>query len=565
MGSGISLQSEISLDECRGLTGLRFNSRVYQTYASNVTNLLSLSTLEKLDKMEYDVCLAQMFILPSQPHNAKIQRICEAFRSNNIKTVSDSELALTDPTDASYSSLIETSQVVVIFMTAEYQKSYFALVDGKDSPYKLHYQVVNTLKDGDRILPVLLDAPEPALLDRSPWSGFRVDCVGESEVDDSIAALLSEIRRLIVPLSQWQMLEQEQDEPYPPQMSSDGFATSQNIATPDSALGTELAPTTVMAKAQTAFAEPPPPLPLPPQKSFSGKSTELPGHSDGITAVIVSREGDIFSASDDMSIRHWRQDNNRYQTVNTFSGHTKYVSCLALHTDDLLVSGSGDASLKVWVLSTGRCGGSLSGHTGGIRCAIKSGSNIVSGGEDDMLRVWNVAEDKLVKSIAGAEGYITCLVEIRSHIVAGGEAGLGKIRVYDLVAGSVQQVLVGHADCWVTGLAVTALGHLVSASEDCSLKVWRETAPIGEATVGEFVNTTTVPTPAVVRALAALPDGGLATGGDDGVTRVLYSSNDYSGAICELEGHQDAVTALCVSLNGDIISGSFDTFVRLWH
>jgi hypothetical protein len=97
-----------------------------------------------------------------------------------------------------------------------------------------------------------------------------------------------------------------------------------------------------------------------------------------------------------------------------------------------VVSASGDRTLKVWDLATGRAEATLAGHADSVTaCAVTpDGRRVVSASMDRTLKVW------------------------------------------DLASGRVEATLEGHASR-VTACAVTPDGRrVVSTSEDHTLKVW---------------------------------------------------------------------------------------------
>ena len=55
-------------------------------------------------------------------------------------------------------------------------------------------------------------------------------------------------------------------------------------------------------------------------------------------------------------------------------------------TDDLIVSGSTDRTIRVWNISTGICQHILYGHTSTVRCLALHGDIVVSGSRDATVR-----------------------------------------------------------------------------------------------------------------------------------------------------------------------------------
>ena len=58
------------------------------------------------------------------------------------------------------------------------------------------------------------------------------------------------------------------------------------------------------------------------------------------------------------------------------------------------MSASGDKTLKIWELATGKCVATLEGHSGGVRSVamFPDGRRVVSGSTDNTLKYWGVAK-----------------------------------------------------------------------------------------------------------------------------------------------------------------------------
>ena len=55
-------------------------------------------------------------------------------------------------------------------------------------------------------------------------------------------------------------------------------------------------------------------------------------------------------------------------------------------TDDLIVSGSTDRTIRVWNIATGACQHILYGHTSTVRCLALHSDIVVSGSRDATVR-----------------------------------------------------------------------------------------------------------------------------------------------------------------------------------
>ena len=83
----------------------------------------------------------------------------------------------------------------------------------------------------------------------------------------------------------------------------------------------------------------------------------------------------------------------KLRLLRTLSGHTNEIWTVAISADSqTLVSGSGDKTIKVWNLATGREVRTLTGHTGTVRSIAISpdGQALVSGSQDSTIKIWGV-------------------------------------------------------------------------------------------------------------------------------------------------------------------------------
>ena len=66
-----------------------------------------------------------------------------------------------------------------------------------------------------------------------------------------------------------------------------------------------------------------------------------------------------------------------------------------------VVSGSRDATLRVWDISDGECLHVLIGHVAAVRCVQYDGRLVVSGAYDYMVKVWNPEREECIHTLAG--------------------------------------------------------------------------------------------------------------------------------------------------------------------
>ena len=66
-----------------------------------------------------------------------------------------------------------------------------------------------------------------------------------------------------------------------------------------------------------------------------------------------------------------------------------------------VVSGSRDATLRVWDIETGQCLHVLMGHVAAVRCVQYDGRRVVSGAYDFMVKVWDPETETCLHTLQG--------------------------------------------------------------------------------------------------------------------------------------------------------------------
>ncbi|KAJ5742412.1 uncharacterized protein N7511_011431 [Penicillium nucicola] len=75
-------------------------------------------------------------------------------------------------------------------------------------------------------------------------------------------------------------------------------------------------------------------------------------------------------------------------SIKVFKGHRDSVMCLQFE-DNILMTGSYDATVKIWDTETGEELRTLRGHTAGVRCLQFDDTKLITGSLDRSIRVWN--------------------------------------------------------------------------------------------------------------------------------------------------------------------------------
>lgn len=136
-------------------------------------------------------------------------------------------------------------------------------------------------------------------------------------------------------------------------------------------------------------------------------------HEDAINAVVVSRDGTVYTGSADRRIQVWAKPGNekRHVLIATLEKHKSAVNALALNDDgSVLFSGACDRSILVWEKEDSAnhmvVTGALRGHGNAILCLINVSGFLMSGSADRTVRIWQ----------RGCDGKYACLAVMDGHM-----------------------------------------------------------------------------------------------------------------------------------------------------
>ncbi|KAF2197374.1 F-box/WD repeat-containing protein pof1 [Delitschia confertaspora ATCC 74209] len=157
----------------------------------------------------------------------------------------------------------------------------------------------------------------------------------------------------------------------------------------------------------------------------------------------------------------------RYST-RIFKGHSNGIMCLQFD-ERILMTGSYDATVKVWDLETGKEIRTITGHTQGIRCLQYDESRLITGSLDATVKIWNWRTGECVKTLGGHSRGIIGLHWNDKTLATGSMDNTIMIHDFNTYK---RFTLRGHTD-WVNCVKIDAASRtLFSASDDCTVKLW---------------------------------------------------------------------------------------------
>ncbi len=211
--------------------------------------------------------------------------------------------------------------------------------------------------------------------------------------------------------------------------------------------------------------------------------TQVGERSDG-TPIMMPPEPLIITGSRDSTLRVWRlpqpgdepylptgpptNDADCPYFVRTLAGHGHSVRAIAAH-GDTLVSGSYDATVRVWRLSTGETVHRLQGHTSKVYSVVldHERNRCISGSMDNLVKVWSLDTGTVLFNLEGHASLVGLLDLSHDRLVSA--AADATLRVWDPTHGQHRSTLTGH-----TG-AITCFQHdgqKVVSGSDRTVKLW---------------------------------------------------------------------------------------------
>lgn len=289
------------------------------------------------------------------------------------------------------------------------------------------------------------------------------------------------------------------------------------------------------------------------------KDYKLTGHNEDISCMVAFSDEIMVSGSFDGTIRIWdivtRQCLHVMRVFNETEdpGFFSRVCCVTILSNGRVISASDDNILQVWDISTGKLLRMLRGHNAHITGLITTTDDkFISYADDGTLCVWDSSTYKCIKKIKGHKKKITCVVALCAGVVVSG-AKDHDLRIWNTVTGQCVHVLRGHTR-GITCMTILPDGRLVSGSDDKTLRIW-------DTTTGECLQQL-VGHEKPVSCVVVLPDDRIASGSYDGTIRIW---DTFTGKCDEIK-KRDLGYIKCITVlpNGQICSALSTGEIYIW-
>lgn len=163
--------------------------------------------------------------------------------------------------------------------------------------------------------------------------------------------------------------------------------------------------------------------------------------------------------------KNWR---NGAYTLQKFVGHKDGITCLQFNRK-YLMSGSYDATVKIWNVETGECVRTLTGHLKGVRALTFDSQKLITGGLDSTIKVWNYHTGQCISTYRGHDDVVSS-VDFSNKTIVSGSADC-TVKVWH-VDSRTCYTLRGHSDSINCVKIHQPSNTVFSASDDTTVKMW---------------------------------------------------------------------------------------------
>jgi len=226
----------------------------------------------------------------------------------------------------------------------------------------------------------------------------------------------------------------------------------------------------------------------------------------------------LITGSQDQTVKKWKiptqrqaLDRGSSRADFTRKAHDKDINAIDVHPNSTIyASASQDKTVKIWSVEEGEVLGLLRGHRRGVWTVKFAPANlptlqgeentvagrgvILTGSGDKTMKLWNLADYSCIRTFEGHSNSVLKVVwlnppspqeQVKKPILAASAGGDGLVKVWNINSGEPECTLDNHTDR-VWALAVQPQTNtLVSASGDSTITFWRDTTAETQAVAAE--------------------------------------------------------------------------------
>lgn len=271
---------------------------------------------------------------------------------------------------------------------------------------------------------------------------------------------------------------------------------------------------------------------LSPTGSFVNAVAAVPIEGEEPLVAVGGKDAVVYLSDIHDSFAKPGDDFGKYQLI----GHQGNV-CSLSYKDGLLVSGSWDCTAKVWDLSTFTVKFDLVGHSASVWDAqvVDAEQNIfLTCSADRTIRKWQ--GNREIARYSGHNDVIRKLLVLPGGTKFVSASNDCTLKIWNLASGKVLQTLEGH-DSFIYDIGLLSTGDIVSTAEDRTVRIWHD---------GAVAQAITLPCISVW-SVAVLPNDDIVVGGSDKQIYIFTSSEERTATAHALAQFKEQVQASSIS------------------
>ncbi|XP_042643543.1 phospholipase A-2-activating protein isoform X1 [Tyto alba] len=258
----------------------------------------------------------------------------------------------------------------------------------------------------------------------------------------------------------------------------------------------------------------------------------MSGHSNFVSCVCIIPPSDLYprgliaTGGNDHNICIFTVDNPA--PLYILKGHKNTVCSLSSGKFGTLLSGSWDATAKVWL--NDRCMMTLQGHTAAIWAVkiLPEQGLMLTGSADKTIKLWKAG--RCGRTFTGHEDCVRGLA-ILSEMEFLSCANDASVRRWQ-ISGECLQVYYGHTNYIYSISVFPQCKDFVTTGEDRSLRIWKQ---------GECAQTIRLPAQSVW-CCCVLDNGDIVVGASDGIIRVFTESLERTASAEEIQAFENELS-----------------------
>jgi WD40 repeat protein len=269
---------------------------------------------------------------------------------------------------------------------------------------------------------------------------------------------------------------------------------------------------------------------------------KLEGHTGYVNSAVFSPDGKtIVTASGDKTVRIW--DVATGKELKKFEGHTSYVNSAVFSPDGkTIVTASDDKTALIWDVTTGKVLQKIEEHTEMVRSATLS--------PDGKIPIFIASAENKLKEVKSA----VFSLNSKTIVTASGDK---TARIWDVATGKELKKLEGHTDGVLSAVFSPDSKTIVTASKDKTARIWDVVAGKESQKLGGHTDT-------VVSAVFSPNGKTIVTASRDKTARIWDVATGKE--LQKLEGHTNSVWSAVFSPDSKtILTTSDDNTARIWN